>query len=504
MKEAGYELFECHSEEDIQLFKKYYIPREQLCTFHGRRLKSCYVFFAIKKGADKLKRENYENPVREDEYGISVISIQFSRDNYTLSIKNRYNHTVKNPDATFGNNLENIISGLTNSFERKYGYKIKQNNEGYFEIPGYTQVNGKYYKYNYEIENIYYCPNNIIIIDGKMIQYPQEQYIVMDYFLLDIKNKKLSLIDERLCDGLVEVYKSIKNIEIKKEQNKKRIIITISDGTKSIITLNNQNQIIEYENTEIQELDEDFMGENETLEQINLPKLKIMKTACFGTTEKLKKINLPKLYKMEKYCFQECNEVEFLNLSSLETIEKSCFEEVRKLKELSIPKLIYMGDNCFNIAPKIEKITLPKLTKMGDSCFTNCQALVTIECPKLESMGFACFKNIESIKELEFPELQIMDSRCFAFDGNAKKFIFPKLKIMNHYCFLATEEIEELFFPNLEVVGTDCFKNAKYNTSFLQNFSLPKLKECRSENIEQILRNTRHIEKNNQLGKGHK
>ena len=31
-------------------------------------------------------------------------------------------------------------------------------------IPGYTVAeDGKYYKYNYEINNIYYCPDNIII-----------------------------------------------------------------------------------------------------------------------------------------------------------------------------------------------------------------------------------------------------------------------------------------------------------------------------------------------------
>ena len=39
-----------------------------------------------------------------------MISIQFTKDDaHTLSIKNRYNHSVNDPDATFSNNLDNII-----------------------------------------------------------------------------------------------------------------------------------------------------------------------------------------------------------------------------------------------------------------------------------------------------------------------------------------------------------------------------------------------------------
>ena len=47
LSEAGYDLYECHSEEDIQKFKKYYAKNEQLCTFKGGRLNGWYVFFAV-------------------------------------------------------------------------------------------------------------------------------------------------------------------------------------------------------------------------------------------------------------------------------------------------------------------------------------------------------------------------------------------------------------------------------------------------------------------------
>ena len=90
-------------------------------------MKSCRVWFAVKKNVDEIKSEDFKKPRREDDYGTSVISIQFSKSkiNY-LSIKNRYNHTITdvNPDSTYGNNLDNIIVGLTQAFVETYNLKL--------------------------------------------------------------------------------------------------------------------------------------------------------------------------------------------------------------------------------------------------------------------------------------------------------------------------------------------------------------------------------------------
>ena len=176
LKEAGYNLYECKTEDDIQSFKKYYSNGEELCTFRGERLNRCYVFFAVKENVDEIKREDFKEPKRQDKYGTSVISIQFTRGSInTLSIKNRYNHTVNNPDATYSNNLENIILGLTTSFEKKYNLNVNQTNSISFEIPGYVRANdGKFYKTNYEMFNVCYCPNNIIIDNFEVKRYEKE------------------------------------------------------------------------------------------------------------------------------------------------------------------------------------------------------------------------------------------------------------------------------------------------------------------------------------------
>ena len=62
-----------------------------------------------------------------------------------------------------------------------------------FELRNYININFKYYKYTYEINNIYYCLDNIIIDNGKVIDTytDKSRYIFLDYFILDRQKKIL-------------------------------------------------------------------------------------------------------------------------------------------------------------------------------------------------------------------------------------------------------------------------------------------------------------------------
>ena len=232
---AGYTLYECKTESDIQSFKKYYKESELICTiYNGNRLNRCHVFFAVKKNVDDIKREDFKNPEREDLYGTSVISIQFDRGkNNILSIKNRYNHAVYNPDSTFSNNLENIIPGLTYSFEKTYGFNINNevslNEEFLLRDLNYVRKN-KFYRYNMEVEGVYYCENNIIIDNGKIItKYSEnkERYIIMDNYIMDLSKKDIYTIDKK-DDAFIKSIKDVGEIrKIEVLNNKEDKIINI-------------------------------------------------------------------------------------------------------------------------------------------------------------------------------------------------------------------------------------------------------------------------------------
>lgn len=314
MDEAGYTLYECKTEKDIQSFKKYYRLDECLCTIkRGGRLYVCYVFFAVKKNVDEIRRENFINPERQDEYGTSVISIQFYRgDTNNVSIKNRYNHTVNQPDSTFSNNLDNIIPGLTMSFEKYYGFKInKEIKESEFLTNHLHYVkgdDGKYYRFNCELDGVYFCENNILIKNGKVCNtyaMNKERYLLIENYLIDRKEK--CIIDlpynntsstKSLGDPFLNSIKDvgiIKNINLFKNGEKRNIIFSFENNQQVIVVINKNNSIIEYYNEFVKNIDHFFLQYNETLEKIELANVE--KIGCYFLTrnEKLSNISLPQV-----------------------------------------------------------------------------------------------------------------------------------------------------------------------------------------------------------------
>ena len=254
-----------------------------------------------------IKREDFKKPKREDEYGTSVISIQFTKDGTnTLSIKNRYNHTVNNPDATFSNNLDNIIPGLTASFE-KHKDIVQKYKSNRFEIKGYVRANdGKYYKYNYEINNVYYCPDNIIIDHFNVKKYDKSRYLIIDYFIIDLSNKSIRLYDKKLSDSFCDVIKDINKIEIDNIDSGKKITI-LGDNNKSLeIITDKAGKIISLKMNKIYDIGDKFLSYNTSLQKFTAENLTEVgdNFLCFNTS--LQKFTAESLTEVGSY-FLWCN-----------------------------------------------------------------------------------------------------------------------------------------------------------------------------------------------------
>ena len=366
MSEAGYVLVECYNEGDIQAFRKYYAPGEELCTFKGGRLDRCRVFFAVKKNVLDIKREDFKKPKREDEYGTSVISIQFTKDGTnTLSIKNRYNHTVNNPDATFSNNLDNIIPGLTASFE-KHKDIVQKYKSNRFEIKGYVRANdGKYYKYNYEINNVYYCPDNIIIDHFNVKKYDKSRYLIIDYFIIDLSNKSISLYDKKLSDSFCDIIKDINKIEIDNIDSGKKITI-LGDNNKSLeIITDKAGKIISLKMNKIYDIGDKFLSYNTSLQKFTAENLTEVGDWFLTCNNTLQELYLPNLTKVG-HQFLICN---------------------TSLQKFTAENLTEVGDNflCFNTS--LQKFTAESLTEVG-SYFLWCNnTLQELYLPNLKIVG---------------------------------------------------------------------------------------------------------------------
>ena len=212
-----YDFYVCKTKEDVEKFKKYYKEWEILCTFNSilERLNHYHIFWIVKKDIDNIVHQ-WANRNRQDIYWTSCCSIQINKNNNNdISIKNRYNHWVKNCDATFSNNLDNIVEWLTQALNKEFKLKtIKSENS--FELWNFIFKNDKFLFYNYEINNIYYWINKIFK-NGELKIYNPDNYILLDYYLINIKEKKIEIIDNQLQDDFFNF--KFKKIIVKKEKD---------------------------------------------------------------------------------------------------------------------------------------------------------------------------------------------------------------------------------------------------------------------------------------------
>ena len=461
LDEAGYILYECKTEEDIQKFRKYYLPNEEICTFRGGRLNSCHVFFAVKKNVDEILRENYTNPERQDEYGTSVISIQFSRGNpNTLSIKNRYNHTVPNPDATFSNNLDNIIEGLTNSFEKTYNLNINSSKVN-VDIPGFVLASdGKYYKYNFEENNVYYCPNNILIRDFLPRQFDQSRFILMDKYLLDLKDKVLreylprSFEEDTFCDL------DIKKIEIKKnkEDNTKDIII----NDDIIITIDETNQIIKYKNHHLRQNTSNFLQANRKLRELDAPNIVLVKNNFLKNNLSLEKLNLPNTTEIRDNFLKNNKILKEINISNVESIGEDFLFYNEELLHLNLPKVKRLDSGALHNNEKLESLKLPKVEFIGHNSFTKNLKLKKLCLPEARSILTNCFSMNKIMKKIILPKLWELGNGVFENNQYAEKIYMPKLVNIPDKFLYNNNVLYELNLPSVMAIGNDVLQ---YNES---------------------------------------
>ncbi len=211
LDKAGYNAFYVKSLEDQNKIEHYYASAEdleklgckanraageKLCTFRDPvRYKTHYIIHAVKKDVDNIRRADFVGKEkREDLYGTSVISIQIpiprnaNDRNSSISIKNRYNHTVQSCDNTFQSNPDNIIPGLTLALQNKFNVTF-----GHLkDLPKeYRLVDGHLISFNFE-ENDIFFGDAFYVKNGEIKELNRDYEIMLSGFILNIKNNTIS------------------------------------------------------------------------------------------------------------------------------------------------------------------------------------------------------------------------------------------------------------------------------------------------------------------------
>lgn len=452
LDEAGYDAFYANNLTQQNSIEKYFEPHEKLCTFNDpERYKNYYIIHAVKKNVKNIKRGR--QPKREDEYGTSVISIQIAKSGGFISIKNRYNHTVDNPDATFNNNPDNIIRGLTMALKNKFGVDFMTQNA---EMPNnYRLVNNQLVRFNYEIDNIYYDAK--YYFTGSTITKLNPDYEVMlDSVILDERTGKIRSVHQS-TEYLSQILNSeISGNKVKTEKNKTtgETIINIIDENKNIKELARTKNgcITSLHLYKTSELDKNFLKRNKTLKALFAPKLKKIENGCFSFCQGIRQIYIPELEEMGLDCFSRAYELTELNAPMLKTMKGGCFARCRKIKKLYIPQLEKMGMVCFQQNDELTELVAPKLKKMGNGCFSYNAKLKNLYIPELEEIYTSVFANVKHLHEIIAPKLKKMGSGCFQYVAMLiEKLYVPELEEMRPGSFNDAKIIKNLYAPKLKI-----------------------------------------------------
>ncbi len=399
---AGYEFVEyADTLEKQNAIKKYFRPNEELCTFEDKtRFEKFYIINAIKYNIDSIKPS--QKPMRQDEYGTSVISIQILKTGGHISIKNRYNHSVEYPDSTFDNNPDGIIPGLSIALKKKFNvdWQLTGNN-----LPdNFALVMNKIIKYNYKIGDIYFGENFYALHD-KIYEINKDSQVVLDYFIWDNKEKRL-LNPSGLDDGFIDAF----NTEIK---NKKITAKPKGIFADNVEIVRIQNGKIVYVNfPSVGHIGDGFMRHSNGLMELNLTSVLTVKNEFLRFCRNNVKISMPNLTDVGND-FLGCN---------------------TGLTEIDLQKLQTIGDNFLNKNTCIVKINFPNVIKIGLMFMGNNNSVMEFYCPKLKYIGRYFMEKNDCLTELYLSELLQIENRFMYFNNSIKKIYFPKVnKIGNDF-----------------------------------------------------------------------
>ena len=338
-----------------------------------------------------------------------------------------------NPDATLGNNLDNIVPGLTSAFEEHYD--IKQENVcNDFEIPSYVSAKDsdgyyKYYKYNYEIDNVYFCPDNVIIEDFEVKRYEKEKYLIFDYFCLSLEDKQFIDIVRNLEPEFSKAIGKIKKIDIKKQDNNKIVSIKPFYGEDIIIKLNEENCITEYKNPNLKTVKDDFLGFNIDIEKIEVYNIETIGKNFLANNEHLIEFVAPNFTSVEDCFLHDC-----ISLTKLVT-----------------PKLITMGSYALTYNEELEELNLPNLKTIGIKCFTVNKKINNVNLPNLVTVGREFLRDNMNLSELNLPNVEIISGYCLCNNTIIKSINMSNVHYIGYRFLAVNQSLEKIYVPNLDV-----------------------------------------------------
>ena len=342
LEKAGYKAYVADTLQKQNAIRKYFAPGEELCTFKDAyRFQEYHIINAVKKNVNQIKRENFTHPQREDEYATSVISIQILKTGGFISIKNRYNHAVENPDNTYFSNPDNIIEGLSGALINYFKTDFTRFDNAYDLAENYIVVNNQLVFYKDEIGNTYYG-SHYYVKDGVIHEVNRDYQIMADNFIIDLKNKNIST-PSRIHDSFI----SVMNAEI---QEKK---LTLTRDKEN-------NHYLFADNVQLMKI-----NANHEITEVYLPTTKTVPDNFLQYNFSLKKFSAPFVSSIGNNFLYDNRKCDFLKIPKVHSIGADFLRNNDVLKTFSAPYLKKVGDCFLYLNENLKKFYAPRLVQKG-------------------------------------------------------------------------------------------------------------------------------------------
>lgn len=507
LSEAGYDAFIVTNEKEKNSTKKYYRPGEEICTFRDpeRHIKY-YMIHAVKRGADKIKPSDH--PEREDEYGTSVISIQIAKTGGFISIKNRYNHTVNNPDATFNNNPDNIIPGLSTSLKKYFDVDFSVSES--MMPDNFRMVHDQFVYFNHEVNNTYFGPD--YYFSGSTITKLNTDYEVMlDYYILNVKTgevRDIAGLKDQTHKILQDMFQN-KKITIRTSPNNKHErmiyaddahVLSVEKGAITELNLPNVKRIgdsflMQNQNLrklyapKLETVGNEFLSSNKQLTELDLPSLKVVGHNFVSHNAFIAKFNAPLLEKTGSCFLGENQGLTKLELPSLKELADYCLKDNIALSKFYVPKLEIIGPISLLSNVMLTELDLPNVREIGGGVLRNNKNLARLNAPKLEKVGDHVFLENLGLTELNLPVLQEVGDNFLSENKKLKTFYAPKLKITKWRFLAKNTELTDFVVANDNILH-------KYNKRLVMVLAKNKIKKKVKNGINSMINMVVHSDNN--------